>query len=358
VTAGDPNPNYQPYLVEGNDPGGIDVGFLVKTPKVNVISVTQYGKTNTYTDPTDGSTDILNDRPPLVLKASVTRAGAGASLPITVIVNHLRSLTDVDNPTSGPRIRRKRELEAEFLANLIQGFQTSDPGANIVSIGDYNAFQFNDGYVDVMGVVKGTPAPANQVLEPDTVITNPALADLIDTASADQKYSYSFGGSAQELDHIVVNNNMLPRVSRYAVARNDADFPEVYRNDPNRPERISDHDMPVGYFNLPTGVDVTGSVSVTQTGFGRNRLTGIWAADMTVTNTGVSSINGPVNVVLTNLPANVTMTNQTGIYNGSPYITVSAGTLAPGASATVSIQFTNPSNGFINYTPVTYSGLL
>src|ERR1700753_2755306 len=44
---------------------------------------------------------------------------------------------------------------------------------------------------------------------------------------------------------------MMASFSRYAVARNDADFPEVFRNDPNRPERISDHDMPVSYFFLP-----------------------------------------------------------------------------------------------------------
>jgi hypothetical protein len=30
----------------------------------------------------------------------------------------------------------------------------------------------------------------------------------------------------------------------------DADFPEVYRNDPNRPERVSDHDPFVAYFSL------------------------------------------------------------------------------------------------------------
>ncbi len=33
VTAGDPNPDYQAYLDEGNDVGGIDVGFLVRTPE-------------------------------------------------------------------------------------------------------------------------------------------------------------------------------------------------------------------------------------------------------------------------------------------------------------------------------------
>jgi len=39
-----------------------------------------------------------------------------------------------------------------------------------------------------------------------------------------------------------------------------------------------------------------------------------------------------------------------------PYITASAGALAAGASANVPIQFMNPSNGFITYTPVIYSG--
>jgi hypothetical protein len=97
-------------------------------------------------------------------------------------------------------------------------------------------------------------------------------------------------------------------------------------------------------------------VSVTQAGFARNHATGLWVSTVTVKNTSGSSIAGPLQVLLTNLTAGVTMTNNTGTYSGSPYITVSAGSLAPGASASVSIQFTNPSNGFIGFTPVTYSG--
>ena len=265
LTAGDPNPNYQPYLVEGNDIGGIDVGLLIKTPKVTVVSVTQFGKDTTYFDPVANASAILNDRPPLVLRATVALAGSAGTLPVTVIVNHLRSLSGVDDPADGPRVRAKREAQAEYLANLIQGFYNSDPTANIVSIGDYNAFQFSDGYADVVGVVKGTPVPANQVVTPPAVITNPALIDLVDTLPPSGQYSYSFNGSAQELDHILLNPNMASRLTRYAVAHNDADFPETYRNDPNRPERISDHDMPVAYFTLyPTepalGFALTGRV--------------------------------------------------------------------------------------------------
>jgi hypothetical protein len=121
---------------------------------------------------------------------------------------------------------------------------------NIVSVGDYNSFQFNDGYDDVMGVVKGTPAPANQVVESSADLNNPDLTDLIGLLPADQQYSYTFGGNAQALDHTVVNHNMLDRFSRFAYARMDADFPDSLRNDPNRPERISDHDPEVAYFNM------------------------------------------------------------------------------------------------------------
>ncbi|HEX5133889.1 MAG TPA: hypothetical protein VFW81_00715, partial [Thermoanaerobaculia bacterium] len=70
-----------------------------------------------------------------------------------------------------------------------------------------------------------------------------------DTASADQRYSYVFDGNAQVLDHILMSANLAPRFLHFETARLDSDFPESFRNDPNRPERISDHDAPVAYFS-------------------------------------------------------------------------------------------------------------
>ena len=102
--------------------------------------------------------------------------------------------------------------------------------------------------------------------------------------------------------------------------------------------------------------NVSAKVQVTQNGFARNRATGLWAATMTVTNVGTSSINGPIQVVLSNLSSNATMANQTGFFNGAPYIAVSAGALGAGGSVSVVIQFNNPSNGFITFTPVVYTG--
>jgi len=69
---------------------------------------------------------------------------------------------------------------------------------------------------------------------PDLV--DPDFTDLVSTLPHDQQYSYVFNGSAQVLDHVIVNPAMLSKFSRFAYARNDADFPEVFRNDPNRPD--------------------------------------------------------------------------------------------------------------------------
>jgi predicted extracellular nuclease len=249
VAAGDPNPNYQAFLVEGNDVGGIDVGFLVKSSRVSVIDVTQFGKTTTYINPNNGQPELLNDRPPLVLRATITAPDASA-FAVTVIVNHLRSLTGVDDPVDGNRIRTKRRAQAEFLANLIQSRQMADPTERIISVGDYNAFQFNDGYGDSIGTIKGTPAPSNEVVLASSDLVNPDLTDLLDYVPADQRYSFSFDGNAQVLDHELITSNLLPLFSRIAYARNNGDFPEILRNDPNRPERLSDHDMAVAYFKF------------------------------------------------------------------------------------------------------------
>jgi predicted extracellular nuclease len=266
VAAGFANPNYVAYLVEGNDIGGIDNGFLVKTSRVTVVDVTQVELAGcdhvtpstcyNYTDPNDNSLDILNDRPPLVLRATVVRPASGASpvagtIPFTVIVNHLRSLGGAEEDTAtGRRVRAKRRAQAEFLANYIQSRQEADPAEKIISVGDYNAFQFNDGFVDVIGTIKGQPAPPDQVVLASNDLVNPDLVDLVDSLPPNQRYSYTFDGNAQVLDHILVNVNARAILNRFVYARDDADFPVKYYEDGTRPERLSDHDQPIAYFSV------------------------------------------------------------------------------------------------------------
>ena len=275
VGGGGSNPNYQAFLVEGNDIGGIDVGFLVKSSRVSPLSVTQLelagcdhvtpSTCNNYVDPNTAGLDILNDRPPLVLIASIPRT-AGGILGFTVIVNHLRSLSGVDDNTPagsgtvGARVREKRRKQAEFLANYMQGRQTANPNEKIITVGDMNAFRVNDGYVDSIGTILGTPAPNDQVVLASADLVNPNHSDLVDTLPAAQQYSYNFDGNAQTLDHIIVNPPALAILSRFAYARNDSDF-AVKNYESTNELRISDHDQPVAYFSLTAPTAANGVVS-------------------------------------------------------------------------------------------------
>lgn len=250
INSGDPNPKYQAFLVEGNDSGGMDVGFLVKRSRVNVVEVTVQGRDATSLNPNTGQMDLLHDRPPLLLRGEV-RSPGGALFPMTVLVNHLRSRKGIDDPVEGNRIRIKRRAQAEFLAHLIQARQLADPKEHIILLGDFNSFQFNDGYVDVLGTIQGTPAPFDQVVLSSPDFVNPDLINLINLLPPEERYSFVFNGNAQALDHILITPNLGQRMSHFHFARNNADFPESLRNDSKRPERISDHDMPVAYFTFP-----------------------------------------------------------------------------------------------------------
>lgn len=250
-------PVYVPYLVQGNDVGGINVAYLVNTKaigateRVEVLEVTQYGKDTLFTNP-NNSTSLLNDRPPLLLRALVHQDN-GASYPITVIINHLRSLNGLDDttagssgwPTEGDRVRNKRGQQAVFLANLVQSIQTANPTEHVVLLGDFNAYPFSDGYVDVMGIVRGDEVAEDQVI---TWLPSPITTPLIDgaefTPDPAERYSYTFDGNAQTLDHALLNEAVVMDAADISVehARIDADFSVLNYGIAGIPTRISDHD--------------------------------------------------------------------------------------------------------------------
>ena len=266
IAAAQPDPMYTAHLVEGNDFGGIDVGFLVKTamvattmPRVTVNAVVQELDGTLFINP-DMSTRTLNDRPPLRLDAVVNN-DTGQTYPVTVIVNHLRSLSNVTSTdpepggwtNEGERVRAKRQAQAEDLAGLIQTRQTNDPTENIVVIGDFNAFEFNDGLGDSLNTIAGTPTPDDQtaVAGDGADLVTPDLDNLFDTVAADERYSFVFGGIGQSLDHALVNaavvaDTIAPRIEH---GRMNAGFPETDRNDPMTARRFSDHDPLVVYLS-------------------------------------------------------------------------------------------------------------
>jgi hypothetical protein len=232
----------------------VDRGF-----RVEVLAVTQEGKDATFINPLTGLPETLHDRPPLVLDGVLKRRGD--ALPITVVVNHHRSLGGVDDPADGERVRAKRQAQAEFLANYVQGRQTGQPNQPIVLVGDFNGFEFNDGYVDVMGTIRGNPAPANEVVAASPDLVHPNLFLVLPPPA--ERYSFIFDGNGQSLDHALVNARLLRLMPDVRVhhARIDADFPEVpWRNDPNSALRISDHDPLVLFLDTRIVMEVSDAV--------------------------------------------------------------------------------------------------
>ena len=194
---------------------------------------------------------LFRSRPTLSIRATIAAEPGTLPAEIVAVVNHLRSLNGVEEADG--RVRAKRLAQAEYVARLLDGLRASYPGVPVVSVGDYNAFEVNDGYVDVLGVVRGVPSPASDVVlfGADLLASDFLLAPVVAATPADQTYSYVFEGSAQSLDHVLVSAEAATSLAAFDHARINADFPEIYRGDATRVERTSDHDPAIAYFRFP-----------------------------------------------------------------------------------------------------------
>ncbi len=242
IAALDPAVSYTAYLVEGNDIGGIDTGFLVRDT-VDVLSVTQLAADETLS--VDGSP--LHDRPPLLLEAELHGASGGSGVfPIDVLALHQRSLSGIEDASDGPRVRQKRLEQAESVAQIVQDLQTANPDVHLLVVGDFNAFEISDGYVDVVGQIAGDFTPADNLLSgPDLV--DPNLTKLTLTVPAEERYSFNFRGTAQAIDHALASSALVDRVTGMVYGRGDSDAAVDLLYDDTTPLRASDHDGFVVY---------------------------------------------------------------------------------------------------------------
>ena len=147
-------------------------------------------------------------------------------------------------------VRMKKKLQAEFLARFAQDRLKTNPNELFAFVGDFNAYQFDDGVMDVIGTIKGKPAGKDEVLMPSGDLVNPDLTDLVDVINAKEKYSYDYDGGAQVLDHIIISPAFVNHVKGFGYARVNADYPESFRNDATRVERYSDHDPAIAFFSM------------------------------------------------------------------------------------------------------------
>jgi hypothetical protein len=119
----------------------------------------------------------------------------------------------------------------------------------LVVTGDFNDYEFSDGYVDAVGQISGLFDPAENLLSgPDLV--NPDLTNQVLSLPEEERYSFIFQGSAQVLDHALTSSVLTPAVTGFAYGRGNADAAVDLINDDTTPLRSSDHDGLVLYLDV------------------------------------------------------------------------------------------------------------
>ncbi|WP_274307332.1 endonuclease [Solibacillus daqui] len=137
---------------------------------------------------------------------------------VIVIANHWNSKSG-DTPLFGstqPPVYGS-EVQRRKIANIVQQFigdvKTKNPEANIVSVGDFNDFQFSD----------------SLKIHEGNLMTN-----MINKVETSDRYSYVYQGNSQVLDHILVSNNLVEQ-TEIDILHINADFTDMAG-------RASDHD--------------------------------------------------------------------------------------------------------------------
>ena len=203
--------HYKAVLIEGHDARGIDVGFLIRTDRVEILDVKQY-------DAPEG----LTSRPPLAVHLRVN--GGSAPFEVYAIVNHFTSMA------GGEKVTEPRRLaQAKWNLEVIRQIREADPQAYIILMGDLNS------YFD---------SPPVQALR------DGGLVHVMDGMDAVSRYTYIYKGEVQTLDHILVSPEMDDLLLKVAVFHADADYPPPPPGDTS-PIRKSDHDPVVAWFTLP-----------------------------------------------------------------------------------------------------------
>ena len=323
---------YVPYLTQGNDPNSLNIGFLVNSATLVTDSVAQVEKSSTYTT-TYGSSAPLWERPPLVLNAEFVRTGK--NYPVTVINVHITPRTNIGDATLGPDVRNHRAAQAADLSALVQSYQAA--GANVIVAGNLNAFEYSDGYVDVTGIIDGSPAAASAVALYQATNTTAPLTDFVTAVASTSRYNYIENGDAVVYEHILASDtvtnsatasaSLASYVSTVTQPHFTTDFAAINANSSTTPAGLTPHDGFVVAFLIPP-VPTTAALSATALNFGDVDLGASSSLTLTVTNT--TTFTSTVNV--TNIA--ISGTNATDFTQTS-----NCTSLAQGASCTITIVF-------------------
>lgn len=209
---------------DGGEPGGnIRVGFIYNPDRVSLAEGTK-GTANEAVAYKDGKLTLNPGRidPTNPAFASSRKPLAAQFMfkgeSVIVVANHFNSKGG-DQPLFGknqPPIL-KSEVQRLKIASIVNGFvkdvKKEDKDAKVVLLGDFNDFEFTE----TLQTVKGNE-----------------LTNMIEQVPFRERFTYSYQGNAQVLDHILVSNNMAKK-TKVDIVHINSQFMEEHG-------RASDHD--------------------------------------------------------------------------------------------------------------------
>lgn len=183
---------------DGGQPGGnIRVGFLYNEARIQLMEAPK----GTATQAVDFENENLTLNPGRIDPTNPAFEDSRKSLAaqfnfqgesVIVVANHFNSKGG-DQPLFGknqPPVL-KSEVQRMEIAKIVNGFvkdvKAKDPNANVILLGDFNDFEFSN----PLETLKGNE-----------------LVNMVEKVPSDQRYSYSYQGNAQVLDHILVTKNL------------------------------------------------------------------------------------------------------------------------------------------------------
>lgn len=251
VTAGGPRYDYRQIDPRNNEDGGqpggnIRVGVLFNPARVSFVDRNPGGAADATSAEGAGGGVHLTRTPGRIDPANPCFAGGGAGLlaeptrkslaaemrfggrTLFLLVNHLKSKRG-DDATFGAKqppaynTEEQRTCQAEIVGAFAKSILDRDPDAALVVLGDMNEHEFR--------------RPMKRLTEVS------GMTNLIERVPVNERYTFSFEGNLQILDHIFVSPSLL----RDATPEVDIVHVNVDRADVNA---ASDHDPVVARLTM------------------------------------------------------------------------------------------------------------
>ncbi|MEZ7172901.1 endonuclease [Sporosarcina sp. OR05] len=210
---------------DGGQPNAnIRVGFLYNPARVSLTEGSPQGDATTAVGYENGKlthnpgridpTNAAFDRSRKPLAAQFDFQGEN----VIVIANHWNSKSgdtplfgSKQPPVYGSEVQRKKI--AQIVYDFVADVKMKNPEANIVSLGDFNDFQF----AEALKIHEGN-----------------YMTNMINKVETSDRYTYVYQGNSQVLDHILVSNELAAK-TEVDILHINADFTDMAG-------RASDHD--------------------------------------------------------------------------------------------------------------------